>query len=353
MKYLINKKGLIVLLVMFAVLIISPRYSCAAEAVKTGDNATEMINSNNVLAVEENESLYREVLDAYYEKNLEGWKFGTNDDEWNKHGDASEFLFYLEETNSLGYTFVDLDNNGISELLISSSSHSQDGIIFDMYTYKNGNIKQVFTSWFRDCYYLSVNNSIRNVGSGSALESSTSQYSFEDDLLKLIQEVRYDGYANKSNPWFYIAGEGVKPVSISKDKATAYMEQFPAVGYEIKLFKDYKKGSIKADGDDEEDGLNLVKTGINKVKSVKVVSDKKKLTVKWKKHSDCTGYQLQVSKKKNYSKVTAFNIKKTKKQYVIKNLQSGKKYYIRIRAYKKYKDMMIYSKWVKVSRKTK
>lgn len=84
---------------------------------------------------------------------------------------------------------------------------------------------------------------------------------------------------------------------------------------------------------------------------MKVVSGKKKLTVKWKKHSDCTGYQLQVSKKKNYSKATTFNIKKTKKQYVIKKLQSRKKYYIRIRAYKKYKNKMLYSKWVNVSKK--
>ncbi|MBQ8086400.1 MAG: fibronectin type III domain-containing protein [Lachnospiraceae bacterium] len=99
--------------------------------------------------------------------------------------------------------------------------------------------------------------------------------------------------------------------------------------------------------------VKVKRASVEKVKSVKVVSGKKKLIVNWKKYTDCSGYQIQLSKRKNYSKATTFNIKKTKKQYVIKKLQSRKKYYIRIRAYKKYKNKMIYSKWVKVSKKTK
>lgn len=85
------------------------------------------------------------------------------------------------------------------------------------------------------------------------------------------------------------------------------------------------------------------KTSVKKVQS----SSKKQITVKWKKDSLVSGYEIQ------YSTSSKFTSKKTKKVTVskknskktIKKLKSGKKYYVRIRSYKTSNGKKIYSEW--------
>ncbi len=105
--------------------------------------------------------------------------------------------------------------------------------------------------------------------------------------------------------------------------------------------------------DDENKEDTVAK--LAKVKIKKVTSGKKQLTVKWKKVKSAGGYQMVVSKKKNMKKgkkITVKGAKKTKK--VIKKLSSKKKYYVRIRAWKKIDGKKAYGAWSKVkSKKTK
>ncbi len=86
---------------------------------------------------------------------------------------------------------------------------------------------------------------------------------------------------------------------------------------------------------------------------------KKKITVSWKKVKKAKGYQVQVSKKKNFKK-NIVNKLTSKKKLTIKNskLKSKKTYYVRVRAYAVYKDKYgkakkVYSKWNKKLRKVK
>ncbi len=71
------------------------------------------------------------------------------------------------------------------------------------------------------------------------------------------------------------------------------------------------------------------------ISSVKPVKGKK-LTVKWKKDAKATGYEIQCSLTKNFKKVAAkATIKKAKTiSTTLKKLKKGKKYYVRVRAYK-------------------
>ena len=86
---------------------------------------------------------------------------------------------------------------------------------------------------------------------------------------------------------------------------------------------------------------------------------KKKITVTWKKVKKAVGYQVQVSTKKNFKKVISDKLTaKTKLNIKNKKLKSGKKYYVRVRAYATYKDKnnvtkKVYSKWIKKIRKVK
>ncbi len=89
------------------------------------------------------------------------------------------------------------------------------------------------------------------------------------------------------------------------------------------------------------------------VSSVKPVKGKK-LTVKWKKDAKATGYEIQCSLTKNFKKVAAkATIKKAKTiSTTLKKLKKGKKYYVRVRAYKDAKVSgkvkKVYGDWSKV-----
>ncbi len=66
----------------------------------------------------------------------------------------------------------------------------------------------------------------------------------------------------------------------------------------------------------------------------------------------------RASTKKNFKGAKKVSISKSKKTYTKKKLKAKKKYYIRIRAYKTYKDAnkkikKVYGKWTTISKKTK
>lgn len=95
--------------------------------------------------------------------------------------------------------------------------------------------------------------------------------------------------------------------------------------------------------------LDLKETSIKKL-----TADEKKLTVRWKKQKkDADGYEIQYSTNKKFKKavkiVTIQNNKKNIK--TIKKLKRGKKYYVRIRTFKKVasngQTMRLYSDWSK------
>lgn len=87
---------------------------------------------------------------------------------------------------------------------------------------------------------------------------------------------------------------------------------------------------------------------------IKSVSSKKSkiASIKWNSHKadECSGYEIQYSTnnkfKNGVKKVSVTNYKTTSKQ--IKKLTGGKKYYVRIRSYKKVSGKKIYSDWSKV-----
>ena len=96
----------------------------------------------------------------------------------------------------------------------------------------------------------------------------------------------------------------------------------------------------------------LKKTFTIKPKSTKIAkltTGSKKLVVTWKKQTtQTTGYEIQYSTSKKFTKSTTKKVvvsknKTTKK--TIKSLKANKKYYVRIRTYKTVKGKKIYSDW--------
>lgn len=87
----------------------------------------------------------------------------------------------------------------------------------------------------------------------------------------------------------------------------------------------------------------------------KLTKGKKRFTAKWKKVDGVGGYQLQYSTYKSFKKAKKVKIKGNKTfKKTVKKLKGKKKYYVRIRAYKKINGKTKYSKWsAKKSVKTK
>ena len=84
----------------------------------------------------------------------------------------------------------------------------------------------------------------------------------------------------------------------------------------------------------------------------KLSAAKKGFKAKWKKVKGVTGYQIQYSVKKNFSKSEKIKIKGAKNlSTAVSELKAKKKYYVRVRAYQTFtfgeKKKTYYSKWSK------
>ncbi|MBO5371982.1 MAG: family 43 glycosylhydrolase [Lachnospiraceae bacterium] len=107
-------------------------------------------------------------------------------------------------------------------------------------------------------------------------------------------------------------------------------------------------------GSVEEEKVTVAKTTINTAKA----AGGKKLKLTWKKVTGASGYEIQCALKKNFKTgLKKAVIKKNTTKTTIKKLKKGKKYYVRIRAYKTVKvngkSQKVYGDWSKVKTSSK
>lgn len=180
------------------------------------------------------ETLYKEILDKY--------KRGF-DENWSIQEFAENNLCYVcgYAPKELGYIFMDLDGNGVKELLIGSTSSVSDyrGIIYDIYTYSN-EIIQVSSFGERYRHFLCDDNIILIDGSSSALNSERDYYYLAGTTLTLKERVVYDAYKNKDNPYFYGTTENYEDlVSITEEKAKEINDSYVTKSIDYISFGEY------------------------------------------------------------------------------------------------------------------
>ena len=74
-----------------------------------------------------------------------------------------------------------------------------------------------------------------------------------------------------------------------------------------------------------------------------------KMTVKWRKRKTATGYQIQYSTSRDFTRAkSAWVRKNTVLTKTISGLTKGKKYYVRVRTYRKINGVKYYSVWSNV-----
>lgn len=92
----------------------------------------------------------------------------------------------------------------------------------------------------------------------------------------------------------------------------------------------------------------IPKLKVAKAKSVFVYKRSRGFKVSWKRNSSATGYQVQYSTSSKFKKAKTITIKSNKTlSRVVSGLKGKKKYYVRVRCYKTYKNKKYYSSWSK------
>lgn len=115
--------------------------------------------------------------------------------------------------------------------------------------------------------------------------------------------------------------------------------------FRVRAYRYISKRAVYSDYSD----TTLVVTVPLKVTTLKLKTSKKKITANWNKVTG-TGYQVQYSVNKNMKGAKVINIVGAKnRKRVLKKLKSKKKYYVRVRAFKRYTEAgqtkYVYGAW--------
>lgn len=109
----------------------------------------------------------------------------------------------------IGYTFYDVDGNGIEELIIADMLNDDggpwDNRILLMYTLHDDKPVLLIDGWARNAYYLLNDNTIFNEGSGGAAYTIFATYRMAEDGISLeVIDYYYSGYYGDSEwGWFH------------------------------------------------------------------------------------------------------------------------------------------------------
>ncbi len=220
--------------------------------------------------------------------------------------------------------------------------------------------------FYCDSYYFGV-------GKYTAKVYGTGNYTGETTVTFKVTPTKISGFkASKAttnsikltwNPDPNYSTEYYQIYDVAKGKVVATVDSY-TTSYTIKKLKPGKKYSFKVRGYTKKSGEKYYgewktieastlpkSTTLSSVKSEK----KKALTVKWKKQSAATGYQVQYSTNSKFKKsaTKTVTVKKNKQtSSKISKLKSGKKYYVKVRTYKTLKingkSTKVYSAWSSV-----
>lgn len=150
--------------------------------------------------------VYPEQIDRYYNALFQQW-----DAETYMENDMSAMAAYYYDGNPLdnvGFTFMDLDGDGIWELIIGAILNAErDPLIFEIWGLKDDEPVLLAQSSSRDRYYLQYSQdddrwSIANEAENGAANFAVYYLQLVNGEFEVIQGVVFDAMADEENPWF-------------------------------------------------------------------------------------------------------------------------------------------------------
>ena len=164
---------------------------------------------------------YEPLLDIYRQAVREDWNPG----QCMENGISLMIGYYGELYGELGYSMMDLDGNGIQELIITDGSR-----IFDLYTIVQDEViapLQLFSAMERKEYHLLKDLNIYCEGSGGAALQYHTLYQLEGRNLVVLEGYAYDADTDPDNPWYFYDGETVGDSCGSFDPQSVINDYLP------------------------------------------------------------------------------------------------------------------------------
>ena len=209
-----------------------------------------------------NETLYADILDKYFYHIQSGW---TEYDMMSLDSNEFCYLFPMyysdpDYINKIGYSFIDLNKDGIDELLIGMDSEEEtqygdiyQNMIYDIYTNMNGEIVHLATSGERFVFQLCEDNTIYYWGTGSA--ASTAYYHYElsskEPRLSILEGMCSEAGENGNDILWYhslsgiynpetYGNEGEEFTVISESEVISILNTWPKrVDFQLIYFSEY------------------------------------------------------------------------------------------------------------------
>ena len=258
--------------------------------------------------------------------NVENTASGINI-KWGKVTGAEQYYIYRKAENGKWSKIATVGSS--KDSYCDTSVHSGTRYSYSVAAYANGWTSPYDASG-KTLRYLAqpALNSVENVSSGATIK-----------WKKVKGAAGYRIYRKKgSSAWQYVAavsGENTKTYTDKKVKSKNGETYF----YTVCAYNGNDKGTYHRTG---KKIIRLTAPALNNP----VNKAAKKLEVKWKKNNKAAGYQVQYSTSKKFSGAKTLNIKsKNTTKKTISKLKKNKKYYIRIRSYKKSGKTTYYSNW--------
>ncbi len=192
-----------------------------------GKNGTKYFKNQGM----KGEDLYQSVLEKHLTAIKEKWDSSKLEKE------NMSYMYNIIPKNKIGYTYFDINADGIDELLIGEIADGNwQGVIYDIYTMVNRTPQHVISGGTRDRYYVCDNSFVCNEYSSGALESGVRVYNLVENSTELFPQInfKYDGYTNPTKPWF---------LSYSDEKWQNLSEQ--DYKERKKIFEKYEKFNFK------------------------------------------------------------------------------------------------------------
>ena len=178
-----------------------------------------------------NDTVYAQQIERYYTAISQQWDANAY---WD-HEMSAMAAYYYEGTPlaNVGFAFMDLDGNGIQELLIGAIlGADRDPLVFEIWTTRNGEPVMLAQSGSHNRYYLQHSEeddlwSVAYEAENGAANHAVYYLQLDDGEFHVIQGVIFDAVANESDPWFMaydLDWDVSNDMPIDGDTANAIME---------------------------------------------------------------------------------------------------------------------------------
>lgn len=170
-------------------------------AAQSAEQSVEQPAEQSVVSQETDTmpAAYQEIIDQYVHALDEGLGMGDMMDAGLNYmlPGAAEL-----EGTSVGYTVMDMDGDGVEELILAANSEDPffHGMIFECFTLEGEQAVNRFSSAERNRYYNALDGKVLNVGSSSAFLSLWHLTTADGDAT-VLDGVEYDEVQFPDDPW--------------------------------------------------------------------------------------------------------------------------------------------------------